>query len=52
MSSLESIEEFYKHKLNWVPDSVRQEIGHFNVFRLEPFVGKNAKPVPFDFDNF
>lgn len=47
MNSLESIEEFYKRKLNWVPDSVRQEIGHFNVFRLEPFVGKNAKPVPY-----
>ena len=47
MSTIESIEEFYKHKLNWVPDSVHKEIGHFNVFRLEPFVGLNARPVPY-----
>ncbi len=47
MNSIESLEDFYKHKLNWVPDSVHKEIGHFNVFRLEPFVGSNAKPVPY-----
>jgi len=47
VNSIESIEEFYRHKLNWVPDSIRKEIGHFNVFRLEPFVGANAKPVPY-----
>ena len=47
MDSIESIEDFYKHKLNWIPDSVRKEIGHFNVFKLAPFVGKNANPVPY-----
>ena len=47
MKSIENIEDFYKHKLNWVPDSVRREVGHFNVFRLAPFVGKEAKPVPY-----
>ncbi|TRX54345.1 helix-turn-helix domain-containing protein [Fulvivirga sp. M361] len=47
MNSLESIEEFYRRKLNWVPDSVRKEVGHFNVFKLAPFVGTNAKPVPY-----
>jgi AraC family transcriptional activator of pobA len=47
MDKIEKIEEFYKRKFNWIPDSIRNEIGHFNVFRLEPFVGRRAKPVPY-----
>jgi AraC-like DNA-binding protein len=47
MSKVESIEEFYRHKFGWMPDNIRNEIGHFNVFRLEPFVGSNAQPVPY-----
>lgn len=47
MNQAETIEEFYKTKLNWIPDTIRKEIGHFNVFRLEPFVGAGAKPVPY-----
>lgn len=47
MDKRESIEGFYKRKLGWVPDSYQKQIGHFNVFPLEPFVGKNAKPVPY-----
>jgi AraC-like DNA-binding protein len=30
-----------------VPEDIRREIGHFNVFKLDPFVGSNAKPVPY-----
>ncbi len=47
MNTIESLEEFYQHKLNWVPGNIHKEIGHFNVFRLEPFVGSNAKPIPY-----
>lgn len=47
MKKAESIEDFYKTKLNWIPDDLRKEIGHFNVFRLEPFIGTGAKPVPY-----
>jgi len=47
MRKVETIEEFYKGKINRVPDNIRSEIGHFNVFKLDPFVGSNAKPVPY-----
>jgi len=47
MDKVESIEEFYKRKFDWMPDNIRNEIGHFNVFKLDPFVGNRAKPVPY-----
>jgi AraC-like DNA-binding protein len=47
MSRIEKIEDFYKRKLGWVPDNFHNQIGHFNVFELTPFVGKHAQPVPY-----
>ncbi len=47
MDKIETIEEFYKRKFDWMPDNLKNEIGHFNVFRLEPFVGDKAQPVPY-----
>jgi len=47
MRKIETIEEFYIKKFDAVPDNLRNEIGHFNVFTLDPFVGSNAKPVPY-----
>ena len=47
MRKIETIEEFYSRKFGQVPDDIRKEIGHFNVFMLDPFVGNNAKPVPY-----
>lgn len=47
MEPVESLEAFYKRKFDWMPDDIRSGIGHFNVFNLEPFVGKNAQPVPY-----
>ncbi len=47
MEKIESIEDFYKNKFGWMPDNIRNEIGHFNVFKLDPFVGSNAKPIPY-----
>ncbi|MBK6996408.1 MAG: helix-turn-helix transcriptional regulator [Saprospiraceae bacterium] len=43
----ESIEDFYRSKLNWMPDNLKKEIGHFNVFRLDDFTGSQAKPMPY-----
>ena len=37
----------YRYKFDWVPDRLKSEIGHFNVFRLEDFASENARPVPF-----
>ncbi|WP_231891188.1 hypothetical protein [Arachidicoccus ginsenosidimutans] len=47
MDKTQTLEEFYKAKLNWVPDNIRKEIGHFNVFRLDDFVGRHSKPIPY-----
>ena len=47
MDKIETLEEFYKRKIDWMPDNIKNEIGHFNVFRLEPFVGDKAQPVPY-----
>lgn len=47
MNKVETIEEFYKKKFDWMPDNLRNEIGHFNVFKLDPFVGDKAQPVPY-----
>ncbi|ULQ53202.1 helix-turn-helix domain-containing protein [Flavihumibacter fluvii] len=47
MGKVETIEEFYRKKFDWIPDNLRKEIGHFNVFKLDPFVGDKAQPVPY-----
>lgn len=47
MGKIETIEEFYTRKFGEMPADIRKEIGHFNVFKLEPFVGNIAKPVPY-----
>jgi hypothetical protein len=52
MGQVETIEQFYKRKFDWVPDNLKNEIGHFNVFRLDPYVGVNAKSVPYSRRDF
>ncbi|MBD2756701.1 helix-turn-helix domain-containing protein [Spirosoma validum] len=52
MEKSETLEELYKRKFDgaafrWMPDNLRNDIGHFNIFRLEPLVGDKAKPVPY-----
>jgi hypothetical protein len=47
MNKVETIEEFYKRKFNWIPDNFRNEIGHFNVFKLEPFVPGKPTSIPY-----
>lgn len=47
MNGPESIEDFYRLKLNHVPDNLRKEIGHFNVFKIEDYIGKHSRPIPY-----
>ncbi|WP_299287147.1 helix-turn-helix transcriptional regulator [uncultured Mucilaginibacter sp.] len=30
-----------------MPDNLKKEIGHFNVFKLDDFVGRHSKPIPY-----
>ena len=46
MNSIESLEEFYKRKFDWIPEDVRSDIGHFNMFDLKRFKNPNAT-VPY-----
>ncbi len=43
MDKIESLDEFYKRKFDWIPDNLKSEIGHFNLFRVEPYV--EGKPT-------
>jgi len=52
MAQIETIEEFYKSKFNWLPDNLSQDIGHFNVFRIEDCYGPNAMPVKYSRRDF
>lgn len=36
MGKIESISEFYTRKFGWIPDTIRDGIGHVNVFKLKP----------------
>lgn len=47
MAKVETIEDLYRNKVGAVPENLHEGIGHFNVFRLEPFVGAKARPVPY-----
>ena len=48
MKKTQSIEDFYNYKLNWMPENLQKELGHFNVFRLGDFTGPCAKQMPYN----
>jgi AraC family transcriptional activator of pobA len=47
MTNIESLEDFYKRKFTWMPDNVKNGMGHFNIFKLEPYVEGKPTVVPF-----
>ena len=47
MEKVESIEEFYKRKFDWIPENLKNEIGHFNVFQHEPIEVGKTKPLSY-----
>jgi AraC-like DNA-binding protein len=46
MTKAQTIEDFYQSQFNCIPESLKREMGHFNVFRREEFCCHN-KPVPY-----
>jgi len=47
MRQIETIEEFYKRKFDWIPDNIKNGIGHFNVFQHEPVEPGKIKTLPY-----
>jgi AraC family transcriptional activator of pobA len=47
MEKVETIEEMYQRKFDWMPENIRNEIGHFNLFRLDPLVDGKPKSIPY-----
>ncbi|PWV46933.1 AraC family transcriptional regulator [Chitinophaga sp. S165] len=43
----QTLEEFYKSKFNWLPENLQQDLGHFNVFKLEEVIAGAHGPAPF-----
>ncbi|TGE27979.1 helix-turn-helix domain-containing protein [Hymenobacter metallicola] len=52
MSQAVTLEDFYQQKIHWMPDNLQQDIGHFNVFRLDDFVGPKACHLPYSRKDF
>lgn len=47
MDKIESLEDFYQRKFNWLPENFHQQLGHFNLFRLEPLIPGKPLSVPY-----
>ena len=47
MYKTEQLEEFYKKKQGWTPDDFNQQMGHFNVFLLDPYEYDENAPHPY-----
>ena len=44
MEKIESLQDFYSRKFEWIPENLGRDIGHVNVFRLPH---PATKPVPY-----
>jgi len=47
MNKAETLQEFYKRKFAEVPGTFSGDIGHFNLFRLEPYVEGTPTSIPY-----
>lgn len=47
MEKTETLQEFYKRKFAEVPGTFSAELGHFNLFRLEPYVEGKPTVIPY-----
>ena len=39
--------DLYNHKFDWLPETIKKEIGHFSISRLEPYVEGGPTSIPF-----
>ncbi len=47
MEKSETLEELYKRKYDWVPENLKNEIGHFNLFHLQPLIEGQPTSIPY-----
>ncbi|WP_235954385.1 helix-turn-helix domain-containing protein [Limnovirga soli] len=47
MRTIETIEEFYKNKFDWIPENIKNDIGHFNVFHHEILEPGKPRILPY-----
>src|SRR6185436_15574404 len=47
MDKMETLEDFYKRKFNWLPENIRNDIGHFNIFRLTISDEQKLDSIPY-----
>jgi len=47
MEKIESLEEFYQRKFNWIPENLKNDLGHFNLFSVKPYLEGKLKAVPY-----
>jgi AraC-like DNA-binding protein len=47
MDTAETLQDFYKRKFEQLPGVFSSEIGHFNFFRLEPYVEGKPTSIPY-----
>jgi len=52
MNKTLNIEEFYKAKCAWMPDNLRKDIGHFNLFRINEPAGTTHRAIPYSRKDF
>lgn len=44
MPQTETIEDFYKQKCEWLPNTLQKDMGHFNVFKVEGSAKHHSAP--------
>lgn len=47
MDKVETLEDFYSRKFKWLPENLGNDIGHFNLFRLEPYIDGKPTSIPY-----
>lgn len=52
MSKTETLSEFYQNKFNYLPENLQQDLGHFNVFRLEDYCKPDTQPIRYSRRDF